>query len=124
MRARASSARATTALPRWHGGTLYWVAQGALIASTDRGQSWKKLSAVKDGRCGPVFGKDGKHLFVLTGAGIVESTDGGVSWSRPIPLPRELGGLSALAWLDYDPVHDTLYLMKMGSQLYKLPRGR
>ena len=26
--------------------------------------------------------------------------------------------------LDYDPVRDVLYLMKMGSQLYKLPRGR
>jgi photosystem II stability/assembly factor-like uncharacterized protein len=112
------------ALPRWHGGTLYWVVEGALIASTDRGQSWKKLSGLKDGRCGPVFSKDGKHLFVLTGAGVVESTDGGASWSRPIPLPRALGGLSALSWLDYDPVHDVLYLMKMGSQLYKLPRTR
>jgi photosystem II stability/assembly factor-like uncharacterized protein len=113
-----------TALPRWRGGTLYWVVQGALIASTDRGASWKKLSDLKEGRCGPVFGKGGKHLFVLTGAGVVESTDGGGSWSRPIPLPRELGGLSALSWLEYDPVNDVLYVMKMGSQLYKLPRQR
>jgi photosystem II stability/assembly factor-like uncharacterized protein len=112
------------ALPRWHGGTLYWVVEGALIASTDRGQTWKKLADLKDGRCGPVFGKDAKHLFVLTGAGVIESTDGGAGWSPPVPLPRELGGLSALAWLDYDPVHDVLYLMKMGSQLYKLSRGR
>src|SRR5262249_27864782 len=54
------------ALPRWRDGTLYWVVQGALIASSDRGKSWRKLSDLKDGRCGPVFGKTGKHLFVLT----------------------------------------------------------
>jgi hypothetical protein len=113
-----------TALPRWHGRTLYWVVKGALIASTDRGESWKKLSDLKDGRCGPVFGKDDRHLFVLTGAGVVESRDGGASWSKAIPLPRELGGLSALSWVDYDPVHDVLYVMKMGSQLYKMSRGR
>jgi hypothetical protein len=28
-----------------------------------------------------------------------------------------------LLWLDYDPRHDVLYLMKMGSDLFKLPRG-
>ena len=35
---------------------------------------------------------------------------------------RALGGLSALTWLDYDPDADALYLMKMGSELYRLGR--
>jgi hypothetical protein len=111
------------ALPRWHGGTLYWLVEGALIATTDQGESWKKVSDLKDGRFGPVFGKDGKHLFVLTGAGIVESTDGGATWARALALPKGFGGVSVLSWMEYDPVHDVLYVMKMGSDLYRLERA-
>jgi hypothetical protein len=110
------------ALPRWHGGALYWLTDQALIVSTDRGASWKKLGGVKGGRCGPYFGKDRKHLFVLTDAGIAESRDGGATWARPIALPKELRPVGALSWMDYDPVHDVLYAMRMGSQLYRLER--
>jgi photosystem II stability/assembly factor-like uncharacterized protein len=109
------------ALPRWHGGKLYWLVQGALIRTSDRGETWEKLAAVKDGRYGPVFGKEGQ-LFILTGAGIVESTDGGKSWSAPIPLPKEMKGAAGLAWIEYDPKGNYLYVMKMGSDLYRLAR--
>jgi BNR/Asp-box repeat len=112
------------ALPRWHGDTLYWLVDGALIATTDQGQSWKKRCDLKDGRFGPIFGKDGKHLFVLTGAGILESTDDGASWGKALPVPKAMGGVSTLSWMEYDPVHDILYVMKMGSDLYRLERGR
>ena len=37
-------------------------------------------------------------------------------------MPKELKGVSPLTWLDYDPVNDVLYVMKMTSELYKLPR--
>jgi photosystem II stability/assembly factor-like uncharacterized protein len=112
------------ALPRWHGDRLYWLVDGALIATSDRGQNWQKLGAIKDGRYGPIFGKDAKHLFVLSGAGIVESTDGGAAWSKAIAVPKEMGGVSSLSWMDYDPVHDVLYVMKMGSDLYRLERRK
>jgi photosystem II stability/assembly factor-like uncharacterized protein len=112
------------ALPRWHGETLYWLVEGALIATTDQGQSWKKVSDLKDGRFGPIFGKDAKHLFVLTGAGIVESTDAGTTWAKALPLPKAMGAVSTLSWMEYDPVHDVMYLMKMGSDLYRLQRGK
>jgi photosystem II stability/assembly factor-like uncharacterized protein len=112
------------ALPRWHGDVLYWLVEGGLIATSDRGQTWKRICDLKDGRFGPIFGKDGKHLFVLTGGGIVESTDGGASWSRAIAPPKAMGSVSALSWIDYDPVHDVLYVMKMGSELYRMQRGR
>jgi hypothetical protein len=78
----------------------------------------------KDGRYGPVFGRDAKHLFVLTGAGVVESTDGGAAWSAPVAAPPGLKGVSALTWLDYDPTADALYVMKMGSELYVTDRGK
>ena len=112
------------ALPRWHGGKLYWLVEGSLIATADKGESWQKVGDLKDGRFGPIFGKDGKHLFALTGAGIVESTDGGMSWSKPIALPKSMGGVSTLSWIEFDPVHDALYVMKMGSDLYRLDRGK
>ena len=70
-----------------------------------------------------MFGKDAKHLFVLTGAGVVESTDGGATWAKAVAVPKDLKGVSALTWLDYDPVNDVLYVMKMTSELYKLVRA-
>jgi photosystem II stability/assembly factor-like uncharacterized protein len=113
-----------TALPKWRDGTLYWLVEGSLIATTDQGKTWDKLSEVKDGMHGPVFGRDAKHLLVLTKVGILESTDGGASWSRPIALPKELKGMSPLTWLDYDPKADVVYVMKMGSDLYRMARGK
>jgi photosystem II stability/assembly factor-like uncharacterized protein len=110
------------ALPRWKDNVLYWVVDGAVISTKDEGKSWQKQGDLKDGRFGPVFGKDAKHMFVLTGAGVVESTDGGASWSKAVPVPKEMKGVSALSWLAYDPVHDIVYVMKMTSELYKLDR--
>lgn len=117
-------AQSAQAIPRWRGNSLYWLVDGGLIATADQGESWQKICDLKDGRCGPIFGKDNKHLFVLTGAGIIESTDGGASWSPPIAPPKELKGVGGLAWIEYDPTRDSLYLMKMGSDLYKMTRPK
>jgi photosystem II stability/assembly factor-like uncharacterized protein len=114
---------APVSMPRLHGDTLYWLADGALIKTTNKGETWEKVSDLKDGRFGPVFGKDAKHMFVLTGAGVVESTDGGATWGKPIVIPKELKGVSPLTWLEYDPINDVLYVMKMTSELYKMPRS-
>ena len=46
----------------------------------------------------------------------------GSTWSKPLPLPKGLGPVSALTWLDYDPAADAVYVMKMGSELYRLGR--
>ena len=110
------------ALPKWRKGVLYWLADDALIASADKGATWKKIVALKGGRYGPIFGKDDKHLFVLTSDGVVESRDAGGSWTKPLALEKEVKGGGLLTWLDYDPIHDVLYVMKMRSQLYKLAR--
>jgi photosystem II stability/assembly factor-like uncharacterized protein len=112
----------TKALPKWYGDALYWVVDGALITTTDKGETWKKLGDLKDGRYGPIFGKDGKQMFVLTGAGIVESTDGGATWSKPIAPPKDLKGIGPLTWIEYDPKNDVLYIAKMGTQLFRMAR--
>lgn len=111
-----------TALPRWHGGSLYWLADGQMIKTTTAGEKWEKVCDVKDGRFGPVFGRDAKHMFVLTGAGVVETLDGGATWSKAIPIPAEMKGVSPLTWLAYDAKNDVVYVMKMTSDLYKLAR--
>jgi hypothetical protein len=113
-----------TALPKWHDGALYWLVDGAIIRSKDRGATWEKRCALEGGRCGPIFGKDARHLLVLTAREIVESTDGGATWPIKTALPKALKGVSALTWLEYDPSHDVVYVMKMGSQLFKLERGQ
>jgi len=115
-------ANSAQALPHWHGDSLYWLVDGALIATNDFGASWKTIAEIKDARYGPVFGKDSKHLFILAGTGIVESRDGGTTWSSPIALPKNLKGIGGLTWLAYDPNNRVLYVMKMGSDLYKLVR--
>jgi hypothetical protein len=112
------------ALPRWRDNSLYWLTDGALMVSTDKGETWQKRGDLKGGRVGPVFGKDARHLLVLTDKAIVESTDGGASWPTKIALPKALKGVSALTWLEFDPGHDVVYVMKMGSPLFKLERGQ
>jgi photosystem II stability/assembly factor-like uncharacterized protein len=111
-------------LPKPQGDAIYWLVEGALLKGTDKGAKWEKVSDIKNGRYGPIFGKDAKHLFVLTADGVIESTDSGSTWSKPITVPKELKGVNTLTWLDYDPKNDLLYLMKMGSDLYKLSRSK
>jgi photosystem II stability/assembly factor-like uncharacterized protein len=113
-----------TALPKWRDGALYWLMDGALIFSKDKGETWEKRCDLKGGRYGPIFGKDAKHQFVLTGTEILESTDGGATWPGKIALPKDLKGVSALTWMEYDPSHDVVYVMKMGTELFKLERGK
>jgi hypothetical protein len=112
------------ALPKWHEDTLYWLVADGLIATTDKGETWKRIGAITDGRYGPVFGKDTRQMFVLTKAGIVETTDGGTTWSPPLPPPKGLKGIADLAWLDYDPKNDVLYMMVMGSDLWRWERRK
>lgn len=110
------------ALPRWNDKSLYWLADGALHKTNDSGATWEKVSALKDPKYGPVFGKTAKQLFVLTNAGVVESTDGGNTWGMPITAPKEMKGVAGLTWLEYDPKDDVIYIMKMGSDLYMMKR--
>lgn len=109
-------------LPRWKDKTLYWIAENVLYKTTDLAATWNKVSEIKGGRYGPVFGKDAKHLFVMTNAAIHESTDGGATWGPPIEGPKEMKGLNGLSWLEYDPTADVIYVMKMGTELYALSR--
>jgi hypothetical protein len=112
------------ALPKWRSGSLSWLTDAGLIISADKGESWKSIGSVKDAQYGPIFGKDTKHMLILTKAGVVESSDGGSTWSPPLVPPKVMKGTSGLAWLEYDPVNEAIYLMKMGSDLYRFAREK
>jgi hypothetical protein len=91
------------------------------------GADSKFVQALKEGKGARhvrVYGKDARHVFELTKAGIVESTDGGVTWSEPIALPRQLKDTEGVTRIEYDPKHDILYAMQPGSDLYKLARRK
>jgi hypothetical protein len=107
-------------LPRWQEEKLFWLTKDAVINSPDAGATFVKVCDIADGRFGPVFGGETKHMFVLTGKGIVESTDAGASWSKPIEFPQGFEA-NGLTWLDFDPRSKSLYLMRMSSDLYRLP---
>src|SRR5262249_43830187 len=117
-------AYSTQALPKGDDGTLYWLVDGALLSTGDKGETWKEVGHVQDGRYGPIFGKDAGQMFVLTKDGIAETHDGGTTWSAAVPLPATVRGGGPLTWIEYDPKHDVLYAMKMGSDLFKLDRSR
>jgi hypothetical protein len=78
-------------------------------------ETWEQVCALRT--------KDARHLFVLADGGIKESTDGGATWADPIPPPKGFV-ITPETWFEYDARHDVLYLMKAGSDLYKLPRGK
>jgi hypothetical protein len=65
--------------------------------------------------------RDAKHLLVPTENSIKESRDGGTTWLKPIPLPKGFVTTSS-TWVEYDAFNDVVYLMKPGSDLYKLAR--
>jgi hypothetical protein len=112
------------ALPKWFDGKLYWLVDGAILTTADKGVTWQKLCNLQNGQYGPIFGKEARRLFVLTSAGIVESNDSGANWSEPIPLPKAMKGGGPLTWIAFDPTRDMLYVMKMGSDLFRMPRGQ
>jgi hypothetical protein len=82
------------------------------------------LKGAKGARHDRVYGKNRKHIFLLTRVGIVESTDGAASWSKPLALPKGLKAGADPTWIDYDPKNDILYVMRPGSDLYKLARRK
>jgi photosystem II stability/assembly factor-like uncharacterized protein len=110
----------TKAVPVWEGKTPYWLVDGAIITSKDKGETWQQVCVVTNGQFGPVFGKDEKEMFVLTPQGVIATADGGATWSAPIAPPKEMKGLGVLAWIGFDAKHRQLYLMKMGSDLYRM----
>src|SRR5262249_54042278 len=80
-------------------------------------ETWKEVRAHAEKK------RDPRHLFVLAETCIKESRGGGVRLLTPISLPRDFVVTSS-TWVEYDATNDVVYLMKPGSDLYKLARRK
>ena len=63
------------------------------------------------GLCGVIVDHQSGDVWVnLSDRGMFHSRDQG----------QAMKGIGGLSWIEYDPQHETLYLMKMGSDLFRL----
>jgi hypothetical protein len=109
-------------------GRTYWLAHEGLITSRDKGQTWKLIGSPIEAGWGPLFGKDANHIILANFNDIVQSDNGGKTWTRIASMPPFQGGLVAnlpgeyisIAW---DPKANILYGSLMGSATYRLQLG-
>lgn len=80
-------------------------------------ETWKEVRAHAE------KARDPKHVLVLAETSIKESRDGGATWLKSISLPRGFV-LTSSTWVEFDAANDVVYLMKPGSDLYKLARRK
>lgn len=98
----------------------YWLSASGLLVSSDKGATWKIQGAPTDATLGPWF-KDESHIAAAGAKGVVETKDGGKTWTPVAPLPEKFalpkaGWYANVAW---DPVHDIFYASQMGKPTYK-----
>jgi photosystem II stability/assembly factor-like uncharacterized protein len=106
-------------------GRTYWLAREGLMTSRDKGLTWKLISSPVDAGWGPLFGKDTRHIIVANFKDILQSNNGGKTWTRIAPMAPFAGGLVpnlpgeyiSIAW---DPRANILYASLMGSAAYRL----
>jgi hypothetical protein len=94
------------------GNRLWWFsgeAKRSLIFSSDGGQSWTVQGAPLPvaPMSTPQFGKDERHVVVVTKAGLYETVDGCRTWKLAVPTPDDYTLYSAA----FDPVDDVFYML-------------
>ena len=101
----------------------YWLSAGGLLVSTDKGATWSIQGTSTYATLGPWF-KDENHLTAAGSKGVVETQDGGKTWSTIAPLPEKFSMPKAgwFANLGWDPVHNIFYASQMGKPAYRLQK--
>ena len=107
-------------------GTAYWLGPAGLLASRDKGLTWRALGTSCPGSIGPLFDPaDERHLAVAGADGIFETRDEGRTWTKVSALPDKFdvpkpgGWFTNVAW---DPAADVFYASRMGFPTYRLER--
>jgi hypothetical protein len=105
-------------------GCVFLQVEGKVYCSSAGANNFKLVSETWQEVCARAQkSSNPRHVFVLTDAGIKESTDGGATWLTPIALPRGFVKTTEI-WVQYDATNDALYLMQKGSDLYKLAKRK
>jgi photosystem II stability/assembly factor-like uncharacterized protein len=78
----------TALLPVRRGKRMYWVTAKGLAVSEDLGATWRPAGQpVEDLWWGPVFGKTGREMLVMSRDAVYRSDDAGATWRRVCDHP-------------------------------------
>jgi photosystem II stability/assembly factor-like uncharacterized protein len=105
----------------------YWLTDGGLLATRDKGRTWRRVGPKAGAAWGPYFGRSDRHFVVVNAKGFQETTDGGKTWKAVAPLPPSLkkeynprGWFLNVAW---DPIGKVCYAARMGHPTWKCEYG-
>lgn len=119
--ANADSANGTSIIV--YKGTGYLLTENGLLASQDKGATWKALGTpVNIGSppnkflvSGPFFGADENHILLVGMDGVFQTVDRGANWKKVAPYPSTELNFSNRACFAWDPVHHIVYAAHSGS---------
>jgi len=94
-----------------------------LLASDNKGKSWKVVAETLGAAWGPYFGKSKLHFVVVDKTGFQETTGGGKTWRTIATHPPSLKGeYNKRGWflnVTWDPVGKVCYATKMDQPAWK-----
>jgi hypothetical protein len=122
--AQVSEANPQTRIPVLFKGTHYLGTTNGLLASKDKGATWRSQGVPVNIWLGPFFGADENSIAVIGTEGVSVTRDAGRSWTRVAGLKPKSSGFSFSAnWFGcygWDPLHDVVYASAMGNPVYEL----
>lgn len=108
-------------------GVAYWLCEGGLLASSDKGLTWQRLGTECPGTIGPMFDpSDDRHMAIAGAQGIFQSSDRGKTWTKVTSLPEKFdvpkpgGWFTNIAW---DPHAGIFYASHMGRPTFRLEQS-
>jgi photosystem II stability/assembly factor-like uncharacterized protein len=124
---KVSDAKTVSAVVKVRGGVGYVLTKEGLLVTKDQGATWSRKGSPVEALAGPYFGKDEARLIVAGPKGVMETTDGGESWSKVASLPpnyalRGLGIAGGQPNFGFDPDRNILYAAWLNLPAYKLQR--
>ena len=121
---KVSSANPQTRIPVLFHGAHYLGTATGLLASKDKGASWRPQGAAVHVWQGPFFGQDEKEMAVIGKEGVFITRNAGTTWARVASLkPKEGNFVFSPNWFGcyaWDPLNHILYASAMGNAVYRI----
>lgn len=116
---------------RIYKGVAYWISPEGLMVSTDQGKTWKvRGMPLRDLIAGPFFGKDEKHMVVVTKKSFFETKNGGRVWTDVAPAvadpvwENDRGEAKGCRFFAWDHINNILYASKLRETAMKFVRAK
>jgi photosystem II stability/assembly factor-like uncharacterized protein len=123
---KVSESTPVAATPVVYRGTGYWCDGTNVLVSKDKGATWTSLLLASDKPFsiifGPLFGKTDQHFVVVGKGGLLETKDGGKTFTTAAPLPTGFGTGRVGPNYAWDPKHDIFYASQMTKPTFKYQR--